>query len=153
RLMEILILNESDKRCPRKFLRLWLTDVQRELKSFWRHQDICLKFMNPKEIQKLNQQYRGRRRPTDVLSFESFEPTSLGELALCPQVIEQGARDHGLHYRQELGYVVLHGVLHLLGYEHENSPAQAKKMFRLQDRIYDKLWEKWWTPKVSNPER
>jgi probable rRNA maturation factor len=145
--MEILILNDSDKKCPRQFLMEWLTDVHRELKS-WRGEDLCVKFLNPKDIQKLNRQYRGRNKPTDVLSFESFDTSSLGELALCPQVIERNARDHGLHYRQELGYVVLHGVLHLLGYEHEKSPAEARKMFRLQDRIYDKLWEKWWPTKT-----
>lgn len=148
--MEILILNQSAQRCPRKFVFEWLLDAKKHLKA-WKDQDLVVVFVDRAAMSELNWQYRRKKGPTDVLSFESAEPDSLGELVLCLEVIEENAREHGLHNRQELGYVLLHGVLHLLGYEHEASKEEARKMFRLQDRIYDALWNKWWPPKERNP--
>lgn len=55
---------------------------------------------------------------------------------LCPQVVERQAKEHDLSFRDELCYLVLHGVLHLLGFEHEQGGARAKKMYELQDEIF-----------------
>ncbi len=144
--MDLLILNSSDRRAPRKFLKEWVQGIQKEIKGL-KGQGLVLQFLSAPEMKRLNLKYRGKARPTDVLSFAGMEPGSLGELALCPDVIEKNARDHGLLYAQELGYVVLHGILHLLGYEHEASEAKAQVMFRLQDRIFAKLMDKRWPPK------
>jgi len=74
------------------------------------------------------------------LSFPGDESQgSLGELILCPQVLKAQAKEHDFSFQEELGYMIIHGVLHLLGYDHEKTSHQAKKMFRLQDQIFDKL--------------
>lgn len=93
-------------------------------------------FVDPDEMQKMNQQYRGKDYATDVLSFETVEPMGLGELVICPQVVYEQSTRTGLSKRDELAYMVLHGVLHLLGYEHEGSAAKAKRMMTLQDKIF-----------------
>ncbi len=90
----------------------------------------------------MNHEFRGKDYATDVLSFDSLEPTSLGELVLCPEVLKRQAQEHGLTYQQELGYMLLHGVLHLLGYDHETNPKDAEKMFALQDAVFETLFEK-----------
>lgn len=88
------------------------------------------------QMQRLNGQFRGRASPTDILSFAPTEPGSLGELALCWPVIRAQARAHQLSLRAECYYMLLHGVLHLLGYDHELSEAHARRMFKIQDQLF-----------------
>ena len=63
----------------------------------------------------------------------------LGELVLCGEVVRSQAEDHQLSLQEELGYLLIHGLLHLLGYEHEKGGKKAKIMFELQDRLFEAL--------------
>ena len=90
-------------------------------------------------MKSLNGQYRKKPRPTDVLSFAGADPGSFGELIFCPQVLEKQAIDNKHAYKWELAYMLVHGVLHLLGYDHEKSDKEARKMYRLQDELFEKL--------------
>jgi len=142
--MHLQILNHSARPVPRKFLEAWVARLDRlaarEVSSrLYRGKALVIVFVGPKEQRRLNQRYRGRDYATDVLSFESGDPEALGELVICPHVITRQAREHGLLVREELGYMVLHGFLHLLGYDHERSKAEAKRMFAIQDRLFDRL--------------
>jgi probable rRNA maturation factor len=60
-------------------------------------------------------------------------------LAIAPEVIKRQAKEHGLLFREELGYMVLHGFLHLLGYDHETSERDARVMFKLQDQLFEEI--------------
>ncbi len=79
------------------------------------------------EMTALNERYRGVEGPTDVLSFgcddpcavESDEPITLGDVIVAPQVAERQAADYGHTVEDELNLLLVHGILHLLGYEHE----------------------------------
>lgn len=101
--------------------------------------ELTIVFMDPKPARQMNKQFRSRDYATDVLSFEALIPESLGELVLCPQVLQKQAQEHGLSYREELGYMLLHGVLHLLGYDHETGREDAEEMFAVQDAVFAKL--------------
>ena len=79
---------------------------------------------------------RGKAYATDVLSFAPAEPESLGELVICPEVVYEQSQRTGLSRREELAFMVLHGVLHLLGYDHETSKRDEAKMFALQEKIF-----------------
>lgn len=133
-------------RIPRQFVQTWMEDLTRELKrrkllpSGIR--EITLVFVSREKIQELNQQYRGKNRPTDILSFEGAEVGEWGELVLCGEVLDEQAIDHSLSKNQELGYMLIHGALHLLGYDHEKSALEAQEMFALQDEIFAKLDKK-----------
>lgn len=99
---------------------------------------ISLAFVNKSEIQKLNKKYRKKNKPTDVLSFgnptsykiqvTSSESGYLGEVVICPEVVKENAKKHKSDFQEELLKVFIHGVLHLLGYEHEKSAKRAKQM-------------------------
>ena len=102
-----------------------------------KNKELILVFLDTKTAKKLNQQFRGRDYATDVLSFDPIDPQSLGELVICPQVLKKQAKEHGISFELELGYMVLHGVLHLLGFDHEENEQQAEEMFKLQDEIFD----------------
>ncbi|HWU42885.1 MAG TPA: rRNA maturation RNase YbeY [Bdellovibrio sp.] len=143
--MKILIVNESQHRVPRLFIDKWMKNLVKELqgrkvlKAKQTQQELTLVFLDKKPAQKINNEFRGKDYATDVLSFDSMDPSSFGELVLCPEVLKRQAKDHGLNFREELGYMLLHGVLHLLGYDHETSENDARKMFALQDAVFEKL--------------
>jgi probable rRNA maturation factor len=141
--MKLTLLNRSGHRVPRQFLDSWLKKLAKELKKekvrgFTKNSELVIVFVKPTEIRKLNKTYRGKNYATDVLSFDGSEQ-SLGELVISPSVIKRQAKEHGLTVNEELGYMVLHGVLHLLGYDHEQSQAKAKRMFTIQDRVFERL--------------
>jgi probable rRNA maturation factor len=140
--MQLTIVNHSKARIPRKFLAEWVATLstQPKLARQLKGKELVVAFLDEKPARKLNKQFRGKDYATDVLSFGSEgDPESLGELVICPQVIVRQAKEHGLLVKEELAYMVLHGILHLLGYDHELSEKDAKAMFRLQDALFEKL--------------
>ncbi|HEY8270046.1 MAG TPA: rRNA maturation RNase YbeY [Pseudobdellovibrionaceae bacterium] len=143
--MKILVINQSSVRTPRKFIEAWILQLQKEFlkrKIFDKNsasKELTLVFLNPKEAKATNKQFRSKAYATDVLSFDGMSPDSLGELILCPQVLQKQAKVHGLKYQEELGYMILHGILHLLGYDHETGVANAEEMFGIQDEVFAKL--------------
>lgn len=142
----LTIINRSGQRVPKKFLSEWLKEIVKLLKKekikIDSGRDFTIAFVKSTEIRKLNKTYRGKDYATDVLSFEDDSGSSFGELVIAPQVIKRQAKEHGLSYQDELGYMVLHGVLHLLGFDHERSKREANRMFSLQDRLFERLCEK-----------
>jgi probable rRNA maturation factor len=142
--MKLHIENLSQRRAPRRFLQLWVKQVLRELvhervrvPADFRHLRIV--FVDPPQMKRLNRQFRQHDYATDVLSFAPSEDHFLGELVICPQVVRRQSQEHQLSFRDELGYLVIHGILHLLGYDHERNAREAKKMFALQDRLFEIL--------------
>lgn len=89
---------------------------------------LSLAFVEESEMQKLNKQYRGKDKPTDVLSFALNEENILGEIVICPKVVERNAMEYGVSKESEMIKVFAHGVLHLLGYDHEGPEEEALKM-------------------------
>jgi probable rRNA maturation factor len=94
----------------------------------------------------LNLRYRNRNRPTNVLSFPSATPgPALGDLVICPQVLRREALAAGRPERAHWMHLVIHGALHLIGYDHER-PADARRMERREVRLLRALG-------VANPYR
>jgi len=93
---------------------------------------INLALVSDIEIQKLNRAFRHKDKPTDVLAFPMNEDGILGDIAISEETTKKNAESYGVTYRQELKRLVIHGVLHLLGYDH------GKKM-RHAEEIYQKL--------------
>jgi probable rRNA maturation factor len=92
-----------------------------------------------------HEKYLGESGPTDVLSFpmdelrppdDSDEPPEglLGDVVLCPAVTSRQAAEHGRTARAEAEYLLIHGLLHLLGFDHDG-PEQQAEMFGLKDQI------------------
>ena len=83
-------------------------------------------------VRALNRQYRRNDRATDVLSFPSGAPGQLGDIVIAAGVARRQARRAGHSLRTELRVLALHGLLHLLGYDHERDAGQ---MARLEARL------------------
>lgn len=102
---------------------------------------LTVAFVSSLEIKKLNKKFLKKDKTTDILSFSSIEENSLGELVLCVEKIKQQAKEHELSFKGEISYLLLHGLLHLLGYHHEKGGTSAKKMYQIQDEIFNQ-WQK-----------
>ncbi len=99
--------------------------------------ELSLVFMDEAPAASLNDQFRSSPQATDILSFEPVDPLSFGELVICPDVVKKQAKEHKLTFEQECVYLIYHGILHLLGYDHEEQNIAAKEMFNLQDRGFE----------------
>lgn len=97
--------------------------------AYW---DAGVQIVGEEEMRKLNSRYRGKRKATDVLSFPApdlfWEAGFLGELAICEPVLARQARGHGHAESAELDLLLVHGVLHLLGLDHERGEKHELEM-------------------------
>lgn len=99
-------------------------------------------FVDEKEIQKINKEYRNIDKITDVISF-AFEDNAdivyndfrvLGDIYICiPRMLEQ-AKEYGHSEKRELAFLTVHGLLHLLGYDHQTK-EEENEMFALQELV------------------
>lgn len=108
---------------------------------------MSVTFVNKEMIHQINRDYRGIDRPTDVISFAFLDdesekvifknskfPVDLGEIYICYDVALENAKIYGNSIKRELSFLFVHGLLHLLGYDHMTEEDE-KVMFRLQDEI------------------
>ena len=105
--------------------------------------ELTIRLVNLTESQQLNKQYRQKDKPTNVLSFpfevpEGIELNLLGDLVICAPVVEQEANDQNKALFAHWAHMVIHGCLHLLGYDHIND-ADANEMESLEVKILAKL--------------
>ena len=96
---------------------------------------ISIVFVGTREMRSINNRYRGRDYATDVLSFsygimEMEGRTFLGEIIIAPEVATNQAIRHGASPEKELRKLVVHGTLHLLGYDHETDKGQMNQIQR-----------------------
>ena len=96
------------------------------------HLDLSVVLLKESKMRELNRTYRGKDNPTNVLSFPS-EELGLGELVLCPAVIRKDAVKYGITFKAELIRIFIHGMMHLLGYDHEKD-ADFKRMSQKEEK-------------------
>ena len=94
--------------------------------------DVSLAFVSDARIRALNRAHRGKDVPTDVLSFPSGEPRFLGDIVIAAGVARRQAARAGHAFGVEARVLALHGLLHLLGYDHETDQG---RMERLEARL------------------
>ena len=87
--------------------------------------DLSVAIVESKKSQELNKIYRGKDKPANVLSFLEKE-FGLGEIVLCPQEIEKDAKKYDILFQQALALMLIHGMLHLLGYSHSSMVKKEK---------------------------
>ncbi|MEJ7173036.1 rRNA maturation RNase YbeY [Staphylococcus caprae] len=108
--------------------------------------ELSVTFVDKDEIQNINKVYRDKDKVTDVISFALEEdepdidmndleiPRVLGDIIICTDVAQEQAESYGHSFERELGFLALHGFLHLLGYDHMTEDDE-KEMFGQQDAI------------------
>ena len=126
----------------------YLNDVIRTTLEHENASDAYLSiiFVDNDEIQEINRTYRNIDRVTDVISFALEDNNEkvvgdriLGDIYLCIPRMKEQAKEYNHSEKRELSFLVCHGLLHLLGYDHVNNKEEEKVMFDLQDEILDSL--------------
>lgn len=133
----------------------WVLSVLEELDYQKKVCELTIRVVNNKESQMLNQTYRNKDKPTNVLSFPFELPDGfdlvdieldnylLGDLVICHEVLVKEAAEQNKEIKYHWAHMIIHGVLHLLGFDHINE-SEAKKMEDLEIKILAKN-------KISNP--
>ncbi len=108
--------------------------------------EISIVLFSDRGIQQLNKRYLGLNKPTDVLSFSQREgddrgiySVCLGDVIISTEAAARQATEAGLSFNQELDFLLVHGILHLLGYDHIQSPQEAAKMEKMQKQLIGRI--------------
>lgn len=108
--------------------------------------EIGINLVGQTRIRELNKKYRGKNKATNVLSFpldaEFFKKTGvrpLGDIFICLPIAKKEAKEENISVEKKLAWLTVHGFLHLLGYDHEKSEKDAKKMFVLEKKILKEI--------------
>jgi len=104
--------------------------------------EVSLVFVTDSQIRKLNERYRHKNKATDVLSFpmnvKDKRAKLLGDIVISADTAKRDAKKKGIRFEEELKFLLIHGFLHLLGYDHEVSEREKKRMER-KERQYAKF--------------
>jgi probable rRNA maturation factor len=111
--------------------------------------EVSVTFVDNEKIREINRDYRGKDKPTDVISFALEEmgdgeieivgaemPPMLGDIIISVPKAREQAEEYGHSFMRELGFLAVHGFLHLLGYDHETE-EEEKEMFSKQEQILE----------------
>ncbi len=141
---------EVTRRGPGKKLRarklkrvaLAILDITRKAET-----ELSLVLIGNAEMQRLNAKYRKKNYPTDVLSFpvEGIVPAKtplLGDVIISVDKAGEQAKNRGHSLEREIVLLLIHGIIHLLGYDHERSATEARAMARLEKRVDRELCER-----------
>ena len=109
--------------------------------------EVGVTLVGDPEMRRLNRRYRGINCPTDVLAFAMQEgspqpcprqcPRLLGDIVISADTLKKQARRQGHSMRHEISVLIIHGLLHLLGFDHERSPAKARAMRRKEEQLLE----------------
>src|SRR5690625_2755308 len=126
-----------------------LFDYAAQNESVQENAELSVSFVNNRDIQELNKTYRKKDEPTDVISFAlqdavadsigivgSNVPLILGDIVISIDKVEEQATEYNHSFERELGFLAVHGFLHLLGYDHMDE-TEEKNMFQKQNDILD----------------
>jgi len=102
--------------------------------------EISLKLTDDEEMRELNKKHRSLDKTTDVLSFpmnetKIIEENILGDIVISVDTLRKQAKKYDMTINDELAFLYVHGLLHLLGYDHEISQTEENNMFKLQNEI------------------
>lgn len=143
--IDLLIDNETDYTAPDG---LFLRATERTLARFdldgMERAEVSIVLVNDTEIAEMNTTYRGKEGATDVLSFPmsedgSFEDGVLGDIVISIETARKQAAEAEIGLTRELAFLYIHGLLHLMGYDHERGPEEEAEMFDMQESILKEM--------------
>jgi probable rRNA maturation factor len=146
-MIEIQNLNHNFKRIDKKALTE-AAELLFKRERIKKSVEISVVIVTPEEIRGYNKKYRKKDSPTDVLSFGSIEgylskdDFVLPEIIICPEEVKKNSEEDKTTFKHEMVKVFVHGMLHLLGFDHEEDEASAKQMFDKQEKYLSLIFNK-----------
>ncbi len=146
-MLDLVLKNYTTQKSPgEKFFRDILNTGIKELKIKSKNIELSLNLVGEAKIKALNKKYRNKNKVTDVLSFPLEESRlkkhailPLGDIFICLPFAVKEAKRQDISLETELAWLTVHGFLHLLGYDHDKSDKDMKKMFSLEKKILKNL--------------
>jgi probable rRNA maturation factor len=134
--LELQIATQQDNIPSKESFASWTKAALREERD---QAEVVIRLVDESEIQELNREYRNKDKPTNVLSFASNLPavvdsSLLGDLVICSSVVQHEAMEQGKSEEMHWAHMVVHGVLHLLGYDHQDD-SNARTMEQLEREV------------------
>lgn len=135
--MKINLFNENNLLDKIDYTKI-IEDIENLFnQEFKCEKEVSVIIVNSEEIHSMNKQYRDIDRPTDVLSFEEYEDDYLGEIFICEEKVYEQAINYNHSNEREFAFLLTHGLLHLLGYDHIEKEDEVV-MFKKQDELLNK---------------
>lgn len=140
--MAVLIENDQKKiAIDFERVRQALHDILENLDC--QDKEISFLFVDDDGIREINKKYLGRDYPTNVIAFSMTEgefgdisPDMIGDVIISAETALKDARSANIEFEEELDFLMIHGILHLLGYDHETSEADAKRMKKKEEELF-----------------
>ena len=129
----------TDKQFNENFFKKILEIAGGELKLVNKNISVSLNLVGEGKIKELNKKHMNKNKVTDVLSFPMEESGDMGDIFICLPFAKKEAKSENVDIENKLAQLTVHGFLHLAGYDHESSKQDAEKMFKLENKILDKL--------------
>ncbi len=138
--IEVQAVFDSEGQPDQQQIQLW---VDAALEDYGQDTEIVVRIVDEQESAELNEQYRRKAGPTNILSFpidvpEGFELDLLGDLVICAPVLKKEALEQNKILAHHWAHIIVHGVLHLLGYDHIGD-AEAELMENKEIAILNRL--------------
>ncbi|PAY02981.1 rRNA maturation RNase YbeY [Pseudoalteromonas sp. HM-SA03] len=139
-MLDLQLACEFDNLPSQAQFQLW---AEHALTQFREEAELTIRIADEHESQELNSQYRGKDKPTNVLSFPFDAPPGIelpliGDLIICPQVVYQESIEQEKTFHDHFAHMVIHGCLHLLGFDHINE-QDAVEMETIEKQILASL--------------
>jgi len=143
--LDFQIVSKSEHLPSQAMFQIWIDAV---LTDESQDSEIVIRIVDEDEMIQFNDQYRGKKSVTNILSFpfdppEEAESDLLGDLLVCAPVVELEARQQNKHLEHHWAHMIIHGVLHLIGYDHIDD-LEAEEMEALEIKILKII-------KINNP--
>ncbi|NRD72835.1 rRNA maturation RNase YbeY [Shewanella sp. VB17] len=138
--LDLQIATDNDSLPTQENVELWVLTA---LKNTMTEAELTIRIVDVIESQQLNHTYRGKDKPTNVLSFPFDAPPEidiplLGDLVVCASVVEHEAIQQNKSLQAHWAHMIVHGCLHLLGYDHIND-AEAEEMESIETQLIESL--------------
>lgn len=136
-------IENRQKKIPLNLTKIeqWLRQIQELLEC--EDDDISVILVDDKEIKSINRQYLGKDRPTNVISFpmredgfDNVAPHLLGDIMVSVDTAERQSEESDIPLEDMILFLMIHGTLHLLGYDHETSEEGRKQMVDKEDELF-----------------
>ncbi|MDD3647279.1 MAG: rRNA maturation RNase YbeY [Candidatus Dojkabacteria bacterium] len=148
--MNITLINETKRKVDKKLLNNIAAVFGKRDFQFSGKAKVILILKTKLGIVSINKEVFGRKYATDVISVNYVNPellnrknqVCLGDIYICPEVIEKNAKSFGSTYKEEFARVIIHGMLHLAGFDHKKPFGQSReKMFLIQEKLVCEVLE------------
>jgi probable rRNA maturation factor len=143
--VNLQVVKSDDSTPAQNTIKHWINEaikmLGKEIPST--QNEITIRIIDADESAHLNETYRNKSGPTNVLAFEDkplagLQPDSIGDLAICADLVKEEAKDQNKPIQAHWAHLIIHGLLHLLGYDHLND-SDAKVMENLEVKILTQL--------------